>query len=85
MKIEDIQFPVYRKYKNNKSYFKIINPLEFEQIQVVGAKKIVSHTEAKLFPERSFVHDLIFNYKEMAEEIGEGEYMAIMNKKWRIV
>lgn len=80
MKIEDIQFPVYRKYKNNKSYFKIINAHEFEQIQVVGAKKIVSHTEAKLFPEMSFVRDLIFNYEEMAVEIGEREYEEVINE-----
>ena len=79
MKIEDIQFPVYRKYKNNKSYFKIINAHEFEQIQVVGAKKIVSHTQAKLFPEKSFVHNLIFNYEEIVEEITEREYIKVRN------
>ena len=79
MKIEDIQFPVYRKYKNNKSYFKIINALEFEQIQVVGAKKIVSRAKATQFPEMSFIRDLIFNYEEMAEEIGQEEYLGIRN------
>ncbi|MBX3163381.1 MAG: hypothetical protein KF900_02785 [Bacteroidetes bacterium] len=80
MNIEDIQFPVYRKYKNNKSYFKIINPKLFEQIQIVGTKKIISQTEAKLFPEMSFVRDLVFNYEEMAVEIDEGEYEGVMNE-----
>lgn len=77
MNIEDIQFPVYRKYKNNKSYFKIINPQHFEQVQIVGAKKFISQTEAKLFPEMSFVRDLLFNYEEMAVEIEEREYLEI--------
>jgi hypothetical protein len=74
MRFEDINFPVYRKYKNNKSYFKIINPLLFEEIQVIGTKKIVKRTEVKLFPERNFVHDLVFNFSEMADEISAEEY-----------
>jgi hypothetical protein len=77
MKIEDMDFPVYRKYKNNKSYFKIIHPRLFEEIQVIGSKKIVKQTEAKLFPEVTFVRDLLVNYSEMAEEISETEYLAM--------
>lgn len=75
--IEDIHFPVYRKYKNNKSYFKIIHPGRFEEVQIIGSKKIIKQIEAKLFPERSFVHDLLVNYKEMADEITESEYLSI--------
>jgi hypothetical protein len=76
MNFEGINFPVYRKYKNNKSYFKIINPRLFEQIQVVGGKRFVKTTEAKLFPEVSFVKDLVFN-NEIALEITEDEYLKI--------
>jgi hypothetical protein len=75
MKLEDIHFPVYRKYKNNKSYFKIINPRLFEEIQVVGSKKIVKQIEAKLFPEILFIRDLILDYSKMAYEIDEQEYL----------
>jgi hypothetical protein len=77
MKLEDIHFPVYRKYKNNKSYFKIIHARLFEEIQIVGSKKIIRQTEAKLFPEVLFVQDLILNYSEMAEEISEEEYLKL--------
>jgi len=80
MRFEDINFPVYRKYKNNRSYFKIINALLFEEIQVIGSKKIIKKTEAKLFPEKNFIHDLIFNYTEMADEIGEEEYLRMRSK-----
>lgn len=73
-KIEDIHFPVYRKYKNNRNYFKIINAETFEEIRMVGEKKLISLTEAKLFPEKSFLNDLLFNYQEFAEEIGAKEY-----------
>ena len=74
MDFKDINFPVYRKYKNNKSYFKIIQPNLFEEVQIVGTKKIKKITEAKQYPEMIFIRDLIFNYTEMAEEIDENEY-----------
>ena len=75
MNFEGINFPVYRKYKNNKSYFKIMNPRLFEEIQIVGSKKIIKRTEAKLFPEMLFVSDLVLNYSEMADEISEKDYL----------
>jgi len=74
MKLEDIDFPVYRKYKNNKTYFKIIHPRLFEEIQLIGSKKLIKQTEAKLYPEVLFVNDLLLNYGEMAVEISKDEY-----------
>ncbi len=76
-----MNFPVYRKYKNDKSYFKIINPGLFEEIQLIGAKKIIKQTEAKLFPEKNFINDLLFNFKEMAEEIGAEEYARVLGSE----
>ncbi len=77
MDLKDINFPVYRKYKNNKSYFKIIQSNRFEEVQIIGSKKIVKQTEAKQYPEMVFIQDLLFNYSEMALEIGEEEYLKI--------
>ncbi|MBI2720824.1 MAG: hypothetical protein HYX39_01485 [Bacteroidetes bacterium] len=77
MKFEDINFPVYRKYKNCKSYFKIIHPALFEEIQIIGSKKIKRHVHVVQFPERNFVYDLVFDYNEMALEINEAEYLTI--------
>lgn len=77
MKLEDIHFPVYRKYKNDKSYFKIIHSRLFEEIQIIGSKKVIKQTEAKLFPEVLFVQDLILNYEAMAKEISQEEYQQI--------
>ena len=79
MKIEDIHFPVYRKYKNNKSYFKILHFKLFEEIQIIGTKKIVKQIEALQYPEVIFIKDLIFDYKLMADEISELEYLTILN------
>ncbi|MDO9000838.1 MAG: hypothetical protein Q7W45_13805 [Bacteroidota bacterium] len=77
MDFKDINFPVYRKYKNSKSYFKIIQPKLFEEIQIIGSKKVIKLTEANQFPEMVFIHDLVINYFEMAEEISEEEYMRV--------
>jgi hypothetical protein len=77
MDLKDINFPVYRKYKNNKSYFKIIQPKLFEEIQIIGSKKIIKELEAKQFPEMLFISDLISNYSEMADEISEEEYLRV--------
>jgi len=77
MNFEDINFPVYRRYKNKASYFKIVSPVLFEEVMLIGAKKLVKTTEANLFPEKMFVHDLVYNYQAMADEISEDDYIRI--------
>ncbi len=55
-----------------------MNPRLFEEVQIIGSKKIIRQTEAKLFPEMLFVSDLVLNYSEMADEINESEYLAVI-------
>jgi hypothetical protein len=74
MNFEDINFPVYRRYKNGKTYFKIISPDLFEELQIIGKRKKINKVQAKFFPERTFIYELVFNYAEMADEISELEY-----------
>jgi hypothetical protein len=76
MAFEDIQFPVYRKYKNGKSYFKIISRNEFEEIQIVGEKRIINIIKANQLPEMNHVHDLVYD-ETIAEEILEKEYESV--------
>jgi hypothetical protein len=73
MVFEGINFPVYRKYKNSKSYFKIISRNEFEQIQIIGSKKIVNHVNAKQLPEMNHINDLVYD-SSVADEITEDQY-----------
>jgi len=77
MKNEDIQFPQYRKYKNNMSYFKIVSFKLFEEIQLIGSKKIIRQVDAIQYPEQLFIRDLIFNYAEMADVINENDYLQL--------
>ncbi|HXB39347.1 MAG TPA: hypothetical protein VNZ49_02325 [Bacteroidia bacterium] len=74
MKPESTKFPQYRKYKNGLSYFKILSFTEFEEVRVIGKKRIVDKITAKQYPEKVFISDLLFNYEDFAEEIQETEY-----------
>lgn len=79
MNSEDINFPAYRKYKNNKSYFRFSSPTQFEQIQLIGSKKMIHLVEAKLYAEKMYVNDMLYNFSEMAEVITEQEYLLLKN------
>ena len=74
MKEENITYPQYRKYSNNKSYFKILSPNKFEEIQVLGLKKTIHFFEAKILPDRNYIADLTFNYNEHWIICEENEY-----------
>ncbi|MBS1636934.1 MAG: hypothetical protein JST26_13535 [Bacteroidetes bacterium] len=71
-----MQFPVYRKYKNNKRFYKIISDAEFEEIQLIGSKKVVSLHKAAILPDKNFIYDLCFD-TSVADEITEAEYKTI--------
>lgn len=69
-------FPVYRKYTNNKNYFKIINDNEFIEISVIGKQVIIKKIEAKIYPDKLFISDLI-QCSLSTLEISEEEFISI--------
>ena len=77
MENEKTTYPQYRKYANNKSYYKIISPTKFEEIQVLGNAKTLHIFEAKILPDRNYIHDLTFNYKGNWEFFTPEEYENI--------
>ena len=72
-----MNYPQYRKYKNNKSYFKISSSEMFEEILVSGTKHTLHEFTAKILPDRNFISDMLHNYSENWEAITEAEYNAI--------
>jgi hypothetical protein len=78
MAFEDIEFPVYRKYKNNTHFFKIVSRTYFEEAEVVGKKVIIHKVEAKQFPEMNHIFDLVYNYAGIGSEITENEYLEVV-------
>ena len=75
--LESIKYPQYRKYKNELSYFKISSPVLAEEIKIVGSKRFIYTIEAKQYPEKVFINDLLLNYSEFAVEIAEEIYNSI--------
>ncbi|MBS1652847.1 MAG: hypothetical protein JSU07_12635 [Bacteroidetes bacterium] len=75
-----IKFPQYRKYKNNLSYFKIIDERIFIEVQVIGSKYFVNQVEAKQFPEILFVKDLLLNFNDLVLEISAVEFESLLKK-----
>lgn len=77
-KPESIKFPLYRKYKNNKNYFKVISMESFEEIQLIGSQKIKFQKQIQILPDRNFIYDLVYDYENFAVEISEEEYLKIL-------
>lgn len=64
MESKKITYPQYRKYCNNKSFFKVTSASTFEEIQILGKKKSLHKFEAKILPDRNFIYDLTFDYQK---------------------
>ncbi len=69
-----MEYPQYRKYLNDRSFFKIISPTEWEEIQIIGSKHVLTGFKVNIMPDRNFLHDMTFDYKENWLEIDELEY-----------
>ncbi len=67
-------FPQYRKYKNNKHFFKIYSESEFDEISFIGTKAIITKHQAKILPDRNFISDLLNDFETTCEFSNEEEY-----------
>ena len=74
------QYPQFRKYINNKGFFKILSTTEWEEIQVIGSKYIFEKFTVKIMPDRNFINDMLFDYKNNWEIIEEKEYELVKKK-----
>lgn len=69
-----MNYPVYRKYPHNRTFFKVLNADEFEELQIIGHHFSVHHIVAKILPDRNFIYDLTFDFKKNWIEISALEY-----------
>jgi uncharacterized pyridoxamine 5'-phosphate oxidase family protein len=67
-------FPQYRRYKNQKSVFKIISENEFIEIQQVGKNFFMHTVKAENYPEKVYINDMLNCYEGRWEIITEDEY-----------
>jgi len=75
-----ITFPQFRKYINERTYFKIISKDEWEEIQMIGNKFSIHQFKAAILPDRNYIYDLTFDYKKNWIKINEAEYERVKKK-----
>lgn len=75
-----MKYPVYRKYSNNKSYFKVLDENHFEEIQILGSRYLLYSFEAKILPDRNLMHDMIEMSGGGWEEIDAEAYERLREK-----
>ena len=69
-----VNFPVYRKYPHNRTFFKIISEEAFEEINILGKTYSVRNVKAQIMPDRNYIHDMVYNYEKYWKVISEEEY-----------
>lgn len=69
-----MNFPLYRKYKNEKSYFKIISENQFQELMFIGQRVEVYDFYAKIFPDFQLIKDMIDMENGSYDEITEAEF-----------
>lgn len=80
MIMENSLFPVYRKYINNSSFFKIENEKHFIELQLVGQQYFIHQIEAKQYPEMLRIQDMVKNEAGLWLEIEESEFQLHFEK-----
>ncbi len=69
-----MEFPIYRKYKNSETYFKINNEKSFEEISFVGSKTFHYVIEAKQYPEFLRIKDMMECKDDVWVAINESDF-----------
>ncbi|MBL4651647.1 MAG: hypothetical protein JKY53_02125 [Flavobacteriales bacterium] len=70
-------FPVYRKYTNNKVFFKILSFREFEEL-TIGASGVSRQViKAKIHPDRVRIQDMLSNHGGYWVESSEDEWNQV--------
>ena len=72
-----IQFPQYRRYLNGRNYFCFHSMESFEELRGLGNKWLIEQHTVKILPDRNLVHDLLFDYAGIAEEISAEDYQNL--------
>lgn len=75
-----MDFPQYRKYKNGKSFFKILSNAHFEEYQLQFGKIVKHAFKASILPDRNYIQDMLFSYREHWDKIQEDDFHAFLEK-----
>lgn len=74
------KYPLYRKYANNRSYFKLENEKQFIEIQIMGTKFFTHKITAKILPDFQLIRDMETLHNDHWVESTEDEFEEISTK-----
>ncbi|MBP6754817.1 MAG: hypothetical protein KA210_01620 [Bacteroidia bacterium] len=80
MNLEELSYPIYRKRKNDKSFYKIISFNQFEEIQKMGSKLLFYSFTISKYPEKLLLMDMISMKDYQYEEILYEEWNLLLSK-----
>ena len=72
-------FPIYRKYDNDKSFFRINSKENFDELIVIGSFYIFRNQQALILPEFIMIVDMIENANNHWITISEAEFNEKLN------
>lgn len=75
-----LEFPLYRKYSNNKSYFKVVSKSKFIELKITGSLIERFEFEAKILPDRNFIQDMLNLEKGFWESIDAEEWEEVFDR-----
>lgn len=75
-----MDYPQYRKYKNNQSYFKIKSATEFEEMKLENKVWKIYYFKASILPDRNYILDMTTDYELYWDEITEKDYQLILSQ-----
>ncbi|HCQ30082.1 MAG TPA: hypothetical protein DIU39_07340 [Flavobacteriales bacterium] len=78
---DKIQFPQYRKNAQGTSYFKILSKDAFIEIQIIGNKLWEHKVEARQYPEKLLIQDMLLCKDHLWQTIPESEFNKIAENK----
>ena len=73
----DTTFPVYRKYRNDMSYFKIISEESFEEVKKLPTGYALFNFKAKILPDRNYIQDMLYDYHLHWQVISKEDYEKV--------
>ena len=76
MDSKNTDFPQYRKLSNGKTFYKIINDRNFEEIQIMGSKRMKYKTIANQYPEMLRIKDML-EFIDPYVESTEDEFLNV--------
>lgn len=70
----DFEFPLYRKYGHDNTYFRINSKENFDEIMIIGSFYIYKNQQAQIFPEFTMIIDMIENQNNNWLAISANEF-----------